>query len=415
MKAGFAALDITPQTPLRMAGFDRREGYSQGTLDRLAVSVLALCGEDQKPFLLCSFDLLGTDHALCEKVREMVSLQINIDKERIWVGATHTHSGPSGIFAGKEGYDEAYTNYIAGQALAAAVQAVAGWEESRCCTALIGVEGVAARRDMGRADSASTMAVRLVRFARNYGDILFYRFVCHPTVLDEKNRLFSRDLPGACAAAVGNGLQILFLNGACGDLSTRYTRTSSGPEELSRLGVRMGTAVSQADWSLAAPLESVITAECAVELKGYTAFDDVRRKNLIAALKQSMAACADPAERREYDARIAVLERKSYGAPGGGTVCVACADVGPVVLVALPFEIASADGANYESALSRAAGKPVCLVCYTNGYAGYLPSGRLLDENSSYEDLASRYGPVVRPKLLESAMQCVLKVTDKLI
>lgn len=413
MKAGFAALDITPQAPMHMAGFDRREGYSRGTLDPLAVSVLALCGEDQKPFLLYSFDLLGTDHALCEKIRKSVSLQMNINKERIWVCATHTHSGPSGIFTGKEDYCEVYTDYIIGRALAAAKQAMASWEECQCFTAMLEVADVAARRDTGRGSSAGSMPVCLVRFARRCGDILLYRFACHPTVLDEKNSLFSRDLPGACAAAVGSGRRVLFLNGACGDISTRYTRTSSSPKELVRLGGLMGTAVGRADWKPAAAVEGIVTAEFEVELEGNTAFDNESRKKLITAFKQSMEACTDPAQRREYDARIAVLERKSYGASGGGTVCVSCADIGQAVLLALPFEVASEDGAYYERTLSQAAGKPVCLVCYTNGYAGYLPSGRLLDENSGYEDIASRYGPGIRKKLLESAIKCVMKATAK--
>ena len=70
MKAGFARRVITPGTPMTLAGFDRRTAPAEGALEDLYVSVLALEDESGGRFLLCSFDLLGTDRALCKAVRE---------------------------------------------------------------------------------------------------------------------------------------------------------------------------------------------------------------------------------------------------------------------------------------------------------------------------------------------------------
>ena len=88
LKAGFARRVITPAKAMTLAGFDRRTEAAQGALEALYVTVLALQTEDEAPFLLCSFDLLGTDHTLCEKVRQALQLP----PERVWVCATHTHA-----------------------------------------------------------------------------------------------------------------------------------------------------------------------------------------------------------------------------------------------------------------------------------------------------------------------------------
>jgi hypothetical protein len=80
---------------MHMAGFDRRKDPSVGTLDELEVCVLALEGQLGFPFLMCVFDLLGTDSNLCSHVREAIASQLEIPAERIWVLATHTHSAPT--------------------------------------------------------------------------------------------------------------------------------------------------------------------------------------------------------------------------------------------------------------------------------------------------------------------------------
>ena len=74
----------------------------------------------------------------------------------------------------------------------------------------------------------------------------------------------------------------------------------------------------------------------------------------------------------------------------------------------LPFEVDSKDGDELQSILTQAAGKPVYLLCYTGGYDGYLPSGKPLSADSSYEDFASRYFPQSRGQVWESAKKCVL-------
>jgi hypothetical protein len=406
MKAGYGFCQITPGEVVPMAGFDRRSAPSEGILDPLGVSALALCGEQGEPFFLCAFDLLGTDAALCAAVRQAIHLRLGVGLDRTWVCATHTHAGPGGIFEDKGGFDPVYARLLAEQAAQAAARAAEAWGDARCFTASAAVEGVASRRNRGRAGAACPMPAHLVRFALEGEEVYLYRFACHPTVLDEKNRRFSRDLPGACAVAMG--LPCLFVNGPCADRSTRYTRRASNPEELARLGKRMAGVLPGAPWAAHPPAAGILMAERRITLVPAALPEGPARAALASAWARRRDACADPEEQREYDARLAVLERPAgQGARLSAQAVVACADVGPVLLLALPFEVTAGDGRALEVFAGGLAGKPAVLICYAGGYAGYLPSGRPLDEDSAYEDVAARWGPDTRAAVWEGIGACI--------
>ena len=183
MRCGFSRRDITPGKSMHMAGFDRRKDPSAGTLDRLEVCVLAMEDNQKNPFLMCLFDLLGTDSRLCAHMQEAISAQWDIPRERIWVGATHTHSAPTGHFSGNQSYDENYVNQLTVQALAAAAEALANMEAAEAAGAMAQATGVASLRNRGREGSEFPMPLPLF-FLNN---TILARISCHPTVLDEKN------------------------------------------------------------------------------------------------------------------------------------------------------------------------------------------------------------------------------------
>ena len=409
MRAGFARMEITPETSCRMAGFDRRKLPSSGILDSLYVSVIALFEEDREPFFFCSYDILGADRAFCSAMRQVIAEAFSLEDHRIWISATHTHSAPSGVFSTSDVYDTRYISILAEKTLSAAKTAAEQAEEVTCHISRIHIPGIASRRNQGRAGAGFAMPVQLLRFTGTGEPITLCLFSCHPTILDEKNTRYSRDLPGAIAAAVTNGERFLFLNGACADLSTRFTRTASSPEELTRLG---GLAAAGIDGSPALErtvLGPIRSTEKELTLSRDAGLSGEKRDQLLAVLREMEAACDDPAAKREYDSRIAVLERQNVKAEPARKIRICAIDLGPFALLSLPFEVDSEDGDSLEEILSGVAGKPVYVVCYTGGYDGYLPSGLPLGPNSSYEDFASRYAPESRGQVWECAKQCVME------
>ena len=66
---------------------------------------------------------------------------------------------------------------------------------------------------------------------------MILRFANHPTVLDASNTLISVDFIGDLYKKFSSRYKnVLFLNGACGDISTRHTRRESGFSELEQIG-----------------------------------------------------------------------------------------------------------------------------------------------------------------------------------
>lgn len=391
-----------------MAGYDRRSGLSTGVLDELYVSALALIADDGAPFVMLSFDLLGADRTLCAAVRKAVAAQCKVDETAIWVSATHTHSAPSGIFYGRTNYCSDYTALLCEKSSEAAERALR--EAQIACVSLgsAQVEGIASVRDRPRQQAAYAMPLTLLRLESAGAPIGLCRFTCHATVLDERNTLFSRDLPGAAAQALADGERCLFLNGACADLSTRYTRAQSTPEELARMGRLMASALESLRMEPCGGFGSNIrAARRTLHISRGGSLPDAERGRLMAELQRRKAAVTDAAALREIDAKCAVLARQASAAEPDRAVDISAVDFGALILLGLPFEVSSADGQKMEAELSAAAKKPAFLACYTGGYDGYLPSGAPLDADSSYQDFASRYPPQIRQTLLQCAKRCI--------
>ena len=407
MRAGFARQTITPDKSMHMAGFDRRKDPSVDTLDGLEVCVLALEGQIGFPFLMCVFDLLGTDSNLCIHIREVIASQLEIPAERIWVLATHTHSAPTGHFSGYQSYDVNYVDYLTEQAVSAAVLALENLKPAAVSTALAQVTGIASLRNRGREGSNFSMPLPLVFL----GEHVLVRISCHPTVLDEKNLLYSRDLPGQLRDGLSPSRSCLVINGPCADLSTRFTRQTSNMEELKRLGCILTEAVRTAQPQSVSDFgKEIKTAERVVYLSRSASLRGEEKDAILTALRQKAAACTDLQALREFDSRIAVLERSAVGAEKNRMIRIGAVNFGGTILVGVPFEVDYADGSDLEHILSQIAGQDVHLVCYTFGYDGYLPSGAPLTAESSYEDIASRYLPESREQVWECAKQCVMDV-----
>ncbi len=92
---GVAKLSITPQSPMPMAGYaSRGAAHAEGTLDELWVKTLILEDEHGTQAAVITLDVCGIDRDLAQQAVASVSSATGIDKERILISVSHTHSGP---------------------------------------------------------------------------------------------------------------------------------------------------------------------------------------------------------------------------------------------------------------------------------------------------------------------------------
>ena len=92
--SGAAAIDITPEGSLWMAGFARRAQPSQGIALPLHAKALAIrCGE-AKTAVLVTTDLLGLTARLTDRVATEAKRRHGLKRADILFNASHTHCGP---------------------------------------------------------------------------------------------------------------------------------------------------------------------------------------------------------------------------------------------------------------------------------------------------------------------------------
>src|SRR6185437_5163528 len=93
-QAGVAAIDITPESSLWMAGFAARTQASQGTALPLHAKALALkCGGDPVAVLVTT-DLLGLTARITGNVASRIQQRRRVRRANLLFNSSHTHCGP---------------------------------------------------------------------------------------------------------------------------------------------------------------------------------------------------------------------------------------------------------------------------------------------------------------------------------
>lgn len=242
MKIGFSKAEITPPVGTELGGY---AGYRpcSGVHDPLHCRAVVLeQGSDR--YALVQLELMCVDEALYERIAREVQL-LGIEKQRLLVCAIHTHAAPQGSIPGEGPLDlvnnscivnrEAFTTYML-SVVAAAAEACKAAAEKLEAFQVRAARGsrpqVGSERHTG-AQPGGDLTVIQCR-TESGKSLIFYNFPCHPTVLSADNLVASAD----CAAGVEEMLDAdmaVFLNGAAGDISTRFTRRESSFAECARM------------------------------------------------------------------------------------------------------------------------------------------------------------------------------------
>jgi len=94
LRAGTAKIDITPEKPVKMAGYAARTELSEGMHDPLSARVVVF-ENNGKRLVLVSTDNLGFYNGTAEPLRKAVLDKFKIEPSELFLCAIHTHAGPS--------------------------------------------------------------------------------------------------------------------------------------------------------------------------------------------------------------------------------------------------------------------------------------------------------------------------------
>ncbi|UCG57372.1 MAG: neutral/alkaline non-lysosomal ceramidase N-terminal domain-containing protein [Phycisphaerales bacterium] len=104
LRAGAAKIDITPEKPVRMAGYAGRKGLSQGVHDPLSARAVTF-ENNGKRLVIVSTDLIGFYGGTAEPLREAIIHEFKLKPSELFLTAIHTHSGPSLTLDEEKGHE----------------------------------------------------------------------------------------------------------------------------------------------------------------------------------------------------------------------------------------------------------------------------------------------------------------------
>jgi hypothetical protein len=202
--------------------------------------------------------------------------------------------------------------------------------------------------------------------------------------------LFTSDYPHyvrqSLQAQYGSDLAVFFTNGACGDVSTRFTRQEKTFEEAERIGSLVGTAAYQAlqnAQEVETPSLQVRQFTVDMPVKDLPSLEEAQQeyektREAVEALDRETAGEGDiRLVETEFHGARANLKLVKYGFLQNNTAEVDLITLGDVALVAIPGEMFVSLGLaiKRQSPFTR-----TIILGYANDAIGYIPSREAYQE-----------------------------------
>lgn len=396
LKAGAAALDITPPVGVDLCGYGGRPGPSIGVHDELYAKALYL--EAGGRALVITADIIGLDYESVAGVRQQITAATGLTAEQIMIGCSHTHSGPGTPCLPTLGRtDERYFPVLLRKLAAVGELAI-----KRAADACVGHSreaadvGINRRQSWGTEPSDGTPRGPHIEYvdvlAVNGVDRPIARLFIHPAhgvTLGGDNLLISADWMGYAQRYIERldpGAVAMFGQGCCGNINSE----PRGSFEIAQAQGRSvaGAALKAAELAHYRPDVLVSTARQSFALPCFDpppvaeaeAILDEMRTNLE---KQADANCGT---RMYLDGMVSwaqwLLEQSTRGATGLQIPYEAQGiRVGDFALIGLPGEVF----VEYAMQISsRSPFQQTAVMSYTNGTPGYIPTAAAY-EHGGYE------------------------------
>ncbi len=364
-KAGAARVDITPKELMWMAGYAARKKPADGYAQNLYAKALALESEGGERLVVVTMDLIGVLPSLRDAVESQAEEKFGLAPAALVLNASHTHCGPE--YRERRGREEEARRYhamleervveVIGQALARLEPAALSWAEARA--------GFAANRRGGIGGGGGITlagpvdhAVPVLRVDAADGQLraVLFGYACHNTTLSsvatiegEPRYEFNGDYAGFAQQHLEKAhpeAVALFLSG-CGADQNPHPRRDMVP------GI--------------APLEMA-------EHHGRTLFLAVE-----AVLNAPRRAIPGPVKSAFRDVEVLRKDGGSDARPFSYPVQVIQFG-GELALVALASEVVVDYSLRLKREISARNIPAVWVAGYSNGYFGYIPSVRVLNE-----------------------------------
>jgi Neutral/alkaline non-lysosomal ceramidase, N-terminal len=252
--AGVGKADITPPVGTPLAGYGARLGKpSTGVHDPTEARALIIDNGPEKIAFL-SVDHLGFDHAMVERIRDLVYKATGLAPDHLFVMSSHTHSGGGAylelfpILAGR--YDAKVRDAYSERAAQAVIAANSSLRAARIGFGAGEARGISRFRSTWPPAGPVDPEVGVIRVddaATGKPLAVLMNFAAHPTVVGDKNFEFSADYVYYARRAVehmlGGDVMALFANGAQGTIAPRAFQGKDDWQRAENVGTILAAEV----------------------------------------------------------------------------------------------------------------------------------------------------------------------------
>ena len=398
LETGCGSAVITPRAGLQMAGFLGKR-IAEGVHDDLMARVVYLADGPGNRMMLIVVDTLEVDRQFVDEVRRRVEQETGVPAVCCLVAAIHTHSGPSGLGrvalpgAAEDTqllgtFDERLFKRTVAGCVTAARKACRWAREGTINSGITSMQQpICGNR---RVHTTEQVQMRVLEVETTTRCAVIYNLDCHPTVLHEENRLYSADFPGFAASIMPLFEPFVtmpvFLNGAAGDMSTRFYRQSSDFAEVERIGTIVAESVA-ASLDVLEPMKgpfAVRAVEVPLRLKArqFPSAQDLERRIADARKKLEVARLERVRNLRPLQSAIEGLTFAARIADSAGSVeyidsRLSLVRFGDILVAGIPGELFSSLGNDIRAAFPD---HVVLVAGYCGDYMGYIPDAAAYDE-----------------------------------
>ncbi|WP_159633150.1 hypothetical protein [Erysipelothrix anatis] len=372
MRIGSAVNSIVPHELLPLSGYMGHRP-SLGSHDSLNATVVII-----DTHIFVSLDLIGIDDNLYRNIKRKLP-----DQYTITIFASHTHAGPVGtldtssVLHGMQNVfqdiDHTYLEFVTRQVLDAIDKSLSSMEPFEATFAEGAIENLWTHRI--NPQNTINNSLWFIEFKTSTKTTMMLSFPCHPTVLNNQNQLYSKDLLYGLDLAKDIDI-LLFMNGPSADISTRFTRQESSYSEIERMGHILWKQIIKLR-SSAVPFTlnyiDVVDFYCDLKTKSQSSNHNLQIEQLQLAYKQSK----NPHILTQLDGLI--LERSFLSSNPPSVIPIHLQIIGleNLRIVAIPAELSHAFTLENTK-----------IVTLANGYLSYFTSCESFDQKT-YESYAS--------------------------
>jgi len=399
LRAGAAKIDITPEKPVKMAGYGSRKALSQGIHDPLSARVI-IFENNGKRLVLVSTDLLGFYGGTAEHFRKAILNEFKLKPSELFLSAIHTHAGPGLTIDKKKGHPNnlEYTESLKAKLIEVIRRAFKNISEVRTGIG-VGYSPVGANRrelkinangessiQLGRNPYGPTdKEVLVMKVAKPDGTVIaaLFDYATHATCLGGRNLKISGDVLGLAEQFVekilGKGAIAPAFAGASGDIDPWFRVLPSFNTEPG--------------WVPEPVLLATMLGEEVVHV-----FRDIETVSTGREIKSSFTTLELPGKPRDEAGA-----KKDGPSP---SLNITVAKTGDVAFVGIGCEVLTEIGMAIKAAAPY---KHTFVITHCNGAASYLAPEHLYLEGG-YEIRSSPFGPRAAALVVKEAVRMLHKL-----